>query len=164
MALTKCKECGAQLSTKAKTCPSCGAKPRRTHWFTWLVAGVICGSALLAALSPSPPPAPSKPPPTPAELAAREKADKAFQARLLMARALAAVLKQSARDPDSLVIESMSANDDGTVVCSEYRARNGFGGMNRGYAMALNGKVTLDNAGLWNKHCTKPLFSVLNHL
>ncbi|KES23077.1 MULTISPECIES: zinc ribbon domain-containing protein [Pseudomonas] len=27
MALMKCKECGSQVSTKAKACPTCGAKP-----------------------------------------------------------------------------------------------------------------------------------------
>ncbi|WP_412514572.1 MULTISPECIES: zinc-ribbon domain-containing protein [Shewanella] len=26
MALVKCKECGEEVSTKAKTCPKCGAK------------------------------------------------------------------------------------------------------------------------------------------
>ncbi|WP_394854470.1 zinc-ribbon domain-containing protein [Shewanella xiamenensis] len=26
MALVKCKECGEQVSTKAKSCPKCGAK------------------------------------------------------------------------------------------------------------------------------------------
>ena len=26
MALTKCKECGKQVSTKAESCPTCGAK------------------------------------------------------------------------------------------------------------------------------------------
>jgi len=38
MALVKCKECGEEVSTKAKTCPKCGAKaPRKTSLFTWLV-------------------------------------------------------------------------------------------------------------------------------
>lgn len=38
MALVKCKECGEQVSTKAKTCPKCGAKaPKKTSFFTWLV-------------------------------------------------------------------------------------------------------------------------------
>ena len=38
MALVKCKECGEQVSTKAKTCPKCGAKaPKKTSLFTWLV-------------------------------------------------------------------------------------------------------------------------------
>ena len=30
MALTKCKECGGELSTKAESCPKCGAKQVRT--------------------------------------------------------------------------------------------------------------------------------------
>ncbi len=29
MALTKCKECGKQISTTAKTCPNCGAKNKK---------------------------------------------------------------------------------------------------------------------------------------
>lgn len=29
MALIKCRECGTQVSTKAKACPSCGAIPRK---------------------------------------------------------------------------------------------------------------------------------------
>jgi RNA polymerase subunit RPABC4/transcription elongation factor Spt4 len=38
MALVKCKECGEDVSTKAKTCPNCGAKtPQKTSLFTWLV-------------------------------------------------------------------------------------------------------------------------------
>lgn len=30
MALIKCHECGADVSTEAKTCPKCGAKPKTT--------------------------------------------------------------------------------------------------------------------------------------
>lgn len=38
MALVKCKECGAEVSTKANACPKCGAKaPKKTSLFTWLV-------------------------------------------------------------------------------------------------------------------------------
>jgi len=38
MALVKCKECGEEVSNKAKTCPKCGAKaPKKTSAFTWLV-------------------------------------------------------------------------------------------------------------------------------
>lgn len=31
MALTKCKECGAEVSNKAEACPKCGAKVRKTY-------------------------------------------------------------------------------------------------------------------------------------
>lgn len=38
MSLVKCKECGKEVSNKAKTCPNCGAKaPKKTSLFTWLV-------------------------------------------------------------------------------------------------------------------------------
>lgn len=38
MALVECKECGEQVSNKAKTCPNCGAKaPRKTSLVTWIV-------------------------------------------------------------------------------------------------------------------------------
>jgi RNA polymerase subunit RPABC4/transcription elongation factor Spt4 len=38
MALVKCKECGEQISTKAKNCPKCGAAaPKKTSMFTWFV-------------------------------------------------------------------------------------------------------------------------------
>jgi len=38
MALVKCKECGSKVSTGAKACPNCGAKPpKKTSLFTWLV-------------------------------------------------------------------------------------------------------------------------------
>src|SRR5690554_4475365 len=37
MALKKCKECGGQVSTKAKLCPKCGAKaPKKTSIVTWV--------------------------------------------------------------------------------------------------------------------------------
>lgn len=42
MALTKCRECGGQVSTTAKACPSCGAEmPRRTSMMTWILAAPI---------------------------------------------------------------------------------------------------------------------------
>lgn len=42
MALVKCKECNEEVSTKAKTCPKCGAKaPKKTSLLTWLVLIII---------------------------------------------------------------------------------------------------------------------------
>ena len=38
MVLVKCKECGEQVSTKAKHCPKCGAVPKKeTSVFKWLL-------------------------------------------------------------------------------------------------------------------------------
>ncbi len=42
MALVKCKECGEKVSTKAKSCPNCGAKPpKKTSIVTWAVLALI---------------------------------------------------------------------------------------------------------------------------
>lgn len=42
MALINCKECGAQVSTQAKNCPSCGAKIKKpTSIITWIFLGLI---------------------------------------------------------------------------------------------------------------------------
>ena len=42
MALVKCKECSTEISTSAKACPKCGAKPpQKTSVVTWLVLAVI---------------------------------------------------------------------------------------------------------------------------
>lgn len=42
MALVKCKECGEEVSNKAKSCPKCGAKaPKKTSLLTWLVLSLI---------------------------------------------------------------------------------------------------------------------------
>ena len=41
MAMTQCKECGKEISTKAAACPHCGAKAKRTSALTWFVAGLI---------------------------------------------------------------------------------------------------------------------------
>jgi hypothetical protein len=43
MALVKCRECQNEISKSAKACPSCGAKPRRTSLFTWLVLILFIG-------------------------------------------------------------------------------------------------------------------------
>lgn len=42
MALINCKECGNQVSTQAKNCPTCGAKmPKQTSVITWIIVGII---------------------------------------------------------------------------------------------------------------------------
>lgn len=42
MAIVKCRECGNEISTTAKSCPKCGAKmPKRTSVITWVIAGVM---------------------------------------------------------------------------------------------------------------------------
>lgn len=56
MALVKCKECEEKISTKAKTCPKCGAKaPKKTSVVTWLVLILIIAGVYGVSQSPSSP-------------------------------------------------------------------------------------------------------------
>jgi len=41
MALVACKECSHEISTTAKACPQCGAKPKRTKWWLWAPLGFV---------------------------------------------------------------------------------------------------------------------------
>lgn len=42
MALIKCRECGAEISKKAESCPKCGAKQSKpTSLFTWIITGLV---------------------------------------------------------------------------------------------------------------------------
>src|SRR5690606_29905296 len=41
MAMTKCKECGTEISTTADACPKCGAKQVRTSGCAKVVLGVL---------------------------------------------------------------------------------------------------------------------------
>jgi regulator of protease activity HflC (stomatin/prohibitin superfamily) len=80
-----------------------------------------------------------------AEKARRERN---FQFTVLLAKSI----KEAARDPESLVWESILANDDTSLVCFRFRAKNGFGGFNREVATYANGKLS-QSAGIWNKNC-----------
>lgn len=88
----------------------------------------------------------------PADL--KQKSDETSRGELAFAAGKA--IKQSVRNPDSLVIEQASSNNDGSLLCVEYRAQNGFGGMNREFVAFQNGK-THQSSSFWNKHCRKGL-------
>lgn len=72
--------------------------------------------------------------------------------RLMTTIATAKVIKSRLRDPESVVWEEILANTDASVVCIQYRAKNGFGGMSREYYVSARGKVSTDSAAV-NKHC-----------
>jgi RNA polymerase subunit RPABC4/transcription elongation factor Spt4 len=159
MAMTKCHECGQPLSTEAPRCPHCGAKAKKkTHWITWTVAGFFGLSVILAMKDDKRPATTAKEtpaPPSAASAAESAKREANFQIGLRNSRALAATIKQAAREPDSVTFDYVGISDDGTVVCMEYRARNGFGGVNREIAVAVSGRAFAGQPEVWNKHCTK---------
>lgn len=171
MAIGKCRECGKEASSEAKACPHCGASsPVSTGNSLLKFAIVFVGVVVvvnLALESEKPAASTNRPsaaaPETDEQRDARlqreadlraEKARKeyAFQKTVAAANAL----KRSLRDPASLVWESIRTNEEATVICLEYRARNGFGGMNKEFVVIADGN-TSQKAAAWNKHCTRQL-------
>ncbi|MPS27580.1 MAG: hypothetical protein E2576_11105 [Alcaligenaceae bacterium] len=85
------------------------------------------------------------------EIAAEEKRKRRVQ--LTRSADVAEALLGAMRDPDSTVFEGILTNEDASVVCVQYRSRNGFGGMDRGQAVAVKDTIQ-QSATLWKKHCT----------
>ena len=52
MAITKCKECGGELSTEANTCPKCGAKVKRPSGCLKVIVIIFLGFVVLALVAP----------------------------------------------------------------------------------------------------------------
>lgn len=149
MTMTTCDECGKSLSTKAKTCPHCGAIPASGPSVAFvLIVVVLIGIAISAIFRSDPPP---KPPKTTAELAA----DWRYQ----MAGAAAIRLKKNLREPDSLEIISIFSDEKANTLCLKYRARNGFGGFSIEYWI-ITDETSSQEADDWNRHCTGEMFDV----
>lgn len=153
MALIKCRECGTEVSTEAKTCPKCGAKPTKEMGvgMVMLIAfGIVIGAfSLFGGSTP-------KPVATPEKNAQKEAEDK----RYALATITSKTIRDAMRDPDSLKFDRLLVNENGTVVCAEYRARNGFGGMNR-EVMILTQSGPSQEPTDWVNHCMKPMHDML---
>lgn len=51
MALVKCRECGGQVSTKAKSCPSCGVTAKRSMSMLRFIGYTLLAFAVIAGLA-----------------------------------------------------------------------------------------------------------------
>lgn len=87
--------------------------------------------------------------------AARKAEQDAKMARSLAIAQAQILIKESLRDPDSLEWDSKFYNLSNGAMCFQYRARNGFGGMNREFLVVAKGKVYENQAARWNQFCTK---------
>lgn len=162
MALVKCKECGNEIAKSAKVCPKCGAKNKQTSVVTKVVMGLFVVGVIGAVAGKKEPQsvASSVPAPVSIDSAAEAKAKKEEAARYGVALIGADAIKKALRNPASVEWVDVLVNDDASVACYEYRAQNGFGGMNVEYASLVKGKLSAASA-VWNKYCAgKKLFSL----
>lgn len=144
MALTKCKECGKEMSSEAKACPACGAPPpKKTSLVTWLVCGfmlfVFVRCAQMGGTGTSTATAPT-PKTTPAE----EKEFQTVVGSLVW-------IKENMKNPKSFELVSAQMIG-GKALCIEYRGTNSFN------AVVLNRRVITDNVNSaeskdWNREC-----------
>ena len=81
---------------------------------------------------------------------AQAQADLRFRAT----RVAHAAIMKALNDPSSASWDRLLANESGSVVCAEVRARNGFNGMARGYFTVMSGLVSTDPK-TWNRYCAK---------
>lgn len=150
MALRPCKECKKEISTSAKVCPHCGKRQGTTAGAGCLaVIGVLVLIGVIGSLTEHK----SETALSPAERVTKQKEEAAFDRAVRGAKAL----RDSMRDPDSFKLSEALIMPDGTI-CYEYRARNGFGGMNFGHAaLSPTGQFRTDEMegfrALWNKRC-----------
>lgn len=134
--------------------------------FLVLVAILVIALALKDVLRDDPTPAKAAvttpaPPKTPEQAAAEQQE----MAASMRARLGLKALKDAARNPDSFKLVSARIIEKSYAVCYEYRAQNGFGGMNRGRAvLAADGKFLNDGMDgftkAWNAQCTRPGYDI----
>lgn len=84
--------------------------------------------------------------------AEEEKRKTLASARFQQAAAATRAIKAVTREPESVRWDSVLVNEEGTIACIEYGARNGFGGMNREFMVFTANRARAD-AATWNKHC-----------
>jgi len=161
MALISCKECSNQISEAAKVCPQCGAKNSKPFWKPVLIglAGVFIFISLvdsfydgkaqkreetrLAQMTPEQ---------RQAEIKKKEEDKRNKENRAANSAVAVASLKSALRDPSSLELDWVGVNEKGTVICIDYRAKNGFGGYSSEYITYVNGKAS-KSADSWNANC-----------
>jgi rRNA maturation endonuclease Nob1 len=160
MAMINCGECGASVSTEAKTCPGCGAnrkvfrrsadarKPMSWPKKIGIAFGAVFGLGVVGQLVALP----GGGQVAQAESAQDKQTDQRNHAAYLSARAL----KASLRNPDSLAFQSILASDDGSVICIKYRAQNGFGGINLEHVVFKDGNPSQSRSS-WQAHCAGKL-------
>lgn len=158
--IAECVDCGGTVSRLADKCPHCGRPfgeaPAKTKLSSIIIAGVV-GLFILAGIVKSNDATQKenarRAALSPADRAAEDEAKRLESVRADAVYVARRALKASLRDPDSLELGSVRANRDGTLVCMEYRARNGFGGLNKEILVVRSGTASQELRD-WNKHCT----------
>lgn len=136
--LFNCKDCGNLISKNAITCPHCGAPVKKIIQTespkNYSIGSLLMWVLILGVVSAIVIPKTSTTQETPQETAQKEAESQRRDTEFNKAYAGKQILLKAVRDQDSLEIDSTLVMDN-MAVCYEYRAKNGFGGVNRGSAV-----------------------------
>jgi len=170
MAMTKCKECGAEISTKADSCPQCGAKRKKTSGCASVFVVFLLLLILVAVVAPDTPSSSSKSTTSaaaaqPGAKAAESRADRETREFVWMERGKDAA-KAKLKDPDSAKFRNVYFHQGKSGVpltCGEVNSRNSFGGYGGFQKFISAGSADLtflqeqmdasEFAKAWNKMC-----------
>jgi hypothetical protein len=164
-----CSGCGTNVERDSRFCRGCGcamtvvAVPsKKTSPFVKTVA-VVLGLVVLLFIvigttSQSPPMTAEDIAANAASATAAATKTKRVNAQIEIATRGLVTLKKAARNPDSFVLVSALVIDATGATCYDYRAQNGFGGMNPGHAVLTSkGKFKTNEmdgfSTLWNREC-----------
>lgn len=127
MALIECKECKAEISDQAESCPHCGyIEKKESSYIIWVIGIIAIPIGVLTYLS---------------------LGEKTTLDTVLMNETTQKI-KKKIRDPESLLIGDhffISKNHQGTPIialCGDFKAKNGFGGYADSVRFASVGYIT----------------------
>jgi len=150
MTLAKCKECGEKVSTKAKSCPQCGAKaPKRTPKLVWVFLALIGYLFYLGGQGNLPSSRPIASPPlsvkeqSEIESEAKIRAQKNFETETIYYAKKA--VTQLLKDPESAKFKEVFFNETqkgGAVACGQVNSKNSLGAYTGFQRFISNSKTT----------------------
>jgi hypothetical protein len=147
MALVKCKICKKDVIETADRCPHCDSLgPKKNRRVMWMMIGlviVLAGAMGLMIFNRS-----QEKVRTRAEIDAARRAEKIHQ-RIMSATFL---LRTSVADPDSVQIDDIKTNIDGSVLCYQYTAKDSKGKPQKKKTVFAEGDFH-HSGGSWGIYC-----------
>ena len=135
MVLVSCRECGAQVSNKARACPACGMKGSRSGKFWWALLLLLLGYPIVNMFFYDP--APARLP--------KEGSAGAEASPHLWGHYGERAVKDRLKDAGSAEFRAQFVGKE-NVPCGEVNSKNSFGGYPgyQRYLVALNGIVVFE--------------------
>lgn len=148
MAKVKCKVCGEEIEEDIQKCPRCdslGPKKGKKIKIILLVITIIIVIGFVAVYISR-----KDEVVKPYEEVLKERLDEKLQRRAVAA---ALLLRTRIENPDSMKLDSVQSNEDGSVLCFQYSKKNKQGKTEKSKASFVDGELDQTDAG-WKLFCS----------